>query len=162
MSATEIVLDERTLQKHFQGAYDPILHSPYQVGDRLRRCQTCGNIIRTELIEGSACPGGRHTFVAAPVIRSSRITLKTKKPVKPVFRILLALVVIGVIVWGLVAMDDRQNIEWVLNRTTNVLDQSLSGTIGTALRGVFRLIGNAFREMYRLLIHMPISQWFRW
>lgn len=73
---TTLVLTQKLLDQHFKDMCDPVLHSPYKVGDILRCCGTCGAIIRKETISSTACPANpHHTFVPVPVISRSEETI---------------------------------------------------------------------------------------
>lgn len=69
---TEIVLTAELLKRFAE--YDSILHEPFKIGDKLRRCGKCGQIIRSELIVDEVCPNGsRHAFESIPVLTEEDI-----------------------------------------------------------------------------------------
>lgn len=64
----EMIITESDFASHFQGERDLITYSPYRVGDRVVRCQSCRAIIKSEFVTENRCPLCSAAFIPAPVI----------------------------------------------------------------------------------------------
>lgn len=52
----EMVITEADMRTRFEGERDLITYAPYQVGDRIVRCNHCKSIIKTEFVTSNQCP----------------------------------------------------------------------------------------------------------
>lgn len=66
----------------FEGEYDMVMHSPYQLGDVLYRCGCCGNMIKREYITERQCPLCNSAFQMATLVEPGRIRITPHWPVR--------------------------------------------------------------------------------